>query len=241
MTSIWTPSLLAGNDAETIASRRFVGVDTSATVKWSLGNGSMQRAPIGSQRCWVAGSTPSVDNATAGADAFGGFGDATPSVFFVDPELHPETSKTPQSAADVNRNLVDIVFPSRPCRPIERTSNPPSSPAYYTPWPTERAHDRNATPAGFLSVGRGVRTVSLKYLDDAGARWADIGDCLDNAVAESFFGSLQLELLDEHRWETRDQLANAIFEWIEAWYNPRRRHSYCGQLSPIDYETQTAA
>jgi transposase InsO family protein len=57
--------------------------------------------------------------------------------------------------------------------------------------------------------------------------------------APSWF--LQLELLDEHRWETRDQLANAIFDWIEAWYNPRRRHSYCGQLSPIDSETTTAA
>ena len=61
-----------------------------------------------------------------------------------------------------------------------------------------------------------------------------------NAVAESFFGSLQLELLDEHHWATRDQLANAIFDWIETWYNPRRRHSYCGMLSPVDYETATA-
>ena len=68
-----------------------------------------------------------------------------------------------------------------------------------------------------------------------------IGDCFDNSVAESFFGSLQLELLDEHHWETRDQLANAIFDWIETWYNPRRRHSYCGMLSPVDYETATAA
>ena len=47
-----------------------------------------------------------------------------------------------------------------------------------------------------------------------------IGDCFDNSVAESFFGTLQLELLDEHRWESRQQLAQAIFEWIEAWYNP---------------------
>jgi putative transposase len=68
-----------------------------------------------------------------------------------------------------------------------------------------------------------------------------IGDCFDNSVAESFFGSLQLELLDEHHWDTRDQLALAIFDWIETWYNPRRRHSYCNMLSPIDYETATAA
>jgi putative transposase len=63
-----------------------------------------------------------------------------------------------------------------------------------------------------------------------------IGDAFDNAVAESFFGTLQVELLDEHRWDSRAQLASAIFEWIEAWYNPHRRHSYCGMLSPADYE-----
>lgn len=44
-----------------------------------------------------------------------------------------------------------------------------------------------------------------------------IGDCFDNSVAESFFGTLQLELPDEHRWTTRSQLALAIFDWIEAW------------------------
>ena len=63
-----------------------------------------------------------------------------------------------------------------------------------------------------------------------------IGDAYDNAMAESFFSSLQRELLDEHRWATRRQLALAVFEWIEAWYNPRRRHSYCKMLSPADYD-----
>lgn len=63
-----------------------------------------------------------------------------------------------------------------------------------------------------------------------------IGDCYDNCMIESFFGSMQRELLDRHRWNTRQELANAIFEWIEAWYNPRRRHSALGNLSPIDYE-----
>jgi len=68
-----------------------------------------------------------------------------------------------------------------------------------------------------------------------------IGDCFDNSVAEAFFSSLQRELLDQHRWATRQDLALAIFDWIETWYNPRRRHSYCGGLSPIDYETAPAA
>lgn len=68
-----------------------------------------------------------------------------------------------------------------------------------------------------------------------------IGDCFDNSVIESFFGTLQIELLNTRTWQTRDELANAIFEWIEAWYNPYRRHSCCDMLSPIDYEAATAA
>jgi putative transposase len=63
-----------------------------------------------------------------------------------------------------------------------------------------------------------------------------IGDCFDNALAESFFSSLQVELLDRQRWRTRQELANAIFEWIEAFYNPVRRHSGLDYLSPVDYE-----
>jgi putative transposase len=68
-----------------------------------------------------------------------------------------------------------------------------------------------------------------------------VGDALDNAVAESFFASLQCELLDRHRWPTRAGLARAIFHWIEAFYNPTRRHSTLGYLSPVDFETSGAA
>ena len=53
---------------------------------------------------------------------------------------------------------------------------------------------------------------------------------------ESFFGSMQIELLDRRDWTTRNELANAIFEWIEAWYNPRRRHTSLGNLAPAEYE-----
>jgi putative transposase len=63
-----------------------------------------------------------------------------------------------------------------------------------------------------------------------------VSDTLDNAVAESFFGTLQLELLDSRRWDTRRQLAQAFFEWTEAWYNPARRHSFIGNHSPVGYE-----
>jgi putative transposase len=68
-----------------------------------------------------------------------------------------------------------------------------------------------------------------------------VGDALDNAVAESFFGTLQLELLDRRHWTNREELASAIFEWIECFYNPQRRHSSVGMLSPVDYETTYAA
>ena len=51
-----------------------------------------------------------------------------------------------------------------------------------------------------------------------------VGDALDNAVAESFFASLQCELLDRHRWGSRAELARAMFHDVEAFYNPLRRH-----------------
>jgi putative transposase len=67
-----------------------------------------------------------------------------------------------------------------------------------------------------------------------------VGDALDNAVAESFFASLQTELLDKDGpWPTRAGLARAIFDYIECFYNPVRRHSYNGQRSPVEYERLT--
>jgi transposase InsO family protein len=58
----------------------------------------------------------------------------------------------------------------------------------------------------------------------------------DNFAAEGFFGTLQWESLDQHHWETRRQLAQTIFEWIEAGYKPSRRHSYCAMVSPVAFE-----
>jgi len=97
------------------------------------------------------------------------------------------------------------------------------------------AHSDHGSQYTSWVFGRRLRAAGL--LGSMGS----VGDCFDNSVAESFFGTLQLELLDEHHWHSRDQLANAIFDWIECWYNPHRRHSYCNNLSPIDYETATAA
>jgi putative transposase len=69
------------------------------------------------------------------------------------------------------------------------------------------------------------------------ASMGSVGDCYDNAMMESFWGTMQLELLDTKEWQTREELANAIFEWIESWYNPKRRHSSIGMHSPVTFET----
>jgi putative transposase len=77
-----------------------------------------------------------------------------------------------------------------------------------------------------------------KRLRDAGllGSMGTVGDRYDNAMMESFWGTMQLELHDTRAWKTREELANAVFEWIECWYNPYRRHSSIGMHSPVTYE-----
>ena len=62
------------------------------------------------------------------------------------------------------------------------------------------------------------------------------GDCYDNAVAESFFGSLKTELVDHEDYLTKEQARRSLFEYIELFYNKRRRHSYLDYVSPEEYE-----
>jgi transposase InsO family protein len=92
-----------------------------------------------------------------------------------------------------------------------------------------------------LHSDRGTQYTSWSFghrLRDAGllGSMGRVGSAYDNAMMESFFGTLQRELLDRRPWQTRKELASAIFEWIEAWYNPRRRHTSIDHLSPVDYE-----
>jgi transposase InsO family protein len=63
-----------------------------------------------------------------------------------------------------------------------------------------------------------------------------VGDAFDNAMVESFWGRMQTELLDRQKWSTRLELSTAMFDWIEAFYNPTRRHSALGNISPIEFE-----
>ncbi len=62
------------------------------------------------------------------------------------------------------------------------------------------------------------------------------GNCWDNAVAESFFASIKVELKPNRAWRTRAEARTAIAQYIETWYNPRRRHSANGYLSPLAFE-----
>ena len=93
-------------------------------------------------------------------------------------------------------------------------------------------HSDHGTQYTSWTFGKKLR--DTKILKSMGS----IGDAYDNAVVESFFSTLQKELLDRRRWETRHQLSLAIFEYIEGWYNPERRHSYNNQQSPVNYRHQ---
>ena len=63
-----------------------------------------------------------------------------------------------------------------------------------------------------------------------------VGDAYDNAMAESFFATLECELIDRRVWKTQSEARLAVFSWIEGWYNPRRLHSALGYMSPINFE-----
>jgi putative transposase len=73
---------------------------------------------------------------------------------------------------------------------------------------------------------------------EAGVRpsMGSVGDCFDNAMCESFFATLECELLDRRRFKTQIEARMAVFEFIEGWYNPHRRHSALDYHSPINYE-----
>jgi putative transposase len=84
----------------------------------------------------------------------------------------------------------------------------------------------------YTSIGFGLRC------REAGVRpsMGSIGDCYDNAMCESFFATLECELLTDRRFRAQAEAKMGVFEFIEGWYNPRRRHSALGYLSPIAFE-----
>jgi putative transposase len=84
----------------------------------------------------------------------------------------------------------------------------------------------------YTSIAFGLRCREMNVQPSMGS----VGDAYDNAMAESFFTTLECELLDRRRFKSLAEARMAIFEFIEGWYNPHRRHSALGYLSPINYE-----
>jgi putative transposase len=89
----------------------------------------------------------------------------------------------------------------------------------------------------YTSIAFGKRCDELRIRPSMGS----IGDCFDNAMAESFFASLECELLDRHHFKTHAEAKTAVFEYIEGFYNPHRLHSSLGYLSPVNFERRHGA
>jgi len=102
-------------------------------------------------------------------------------------------------------------------------------------------------PAGVIHHSdQGSQYTSLafgKRCEQAGVRPAmgTVGDCFDNAMCESFFATLECELLSRRRFKTQAEARIAVFDFIEGWYNPHRRHSALDYWSPINYERSLSA
>ena len=88
---------------------------------------------------------------------------------------------------------------------------------------------------------RGSQYTSIAFSNrckEAGVRpsTGSVGDAYDNAMCESFFATLECELIDRRRFRSHSEARMAVFQFIEGFYNPARRHSALGYLSPIEYE-----
>jgi putative transposase len=91
---------------------------------------------------------------------------------------------------------------------------------------------RPVEPGQYTSVAFGERCKKMGVRASMGT----VGDAYDNAMAESFFATLECELIDRRSWRTKTEARMALFSYIEGWYNPRRRHSALGQMSPVNFE-----
>jgi len=95
---------------------------------------------------------------------------------------------------------------------------------------------RPVEPGQFTSTVFGNRCKLMGVRPSMGS----VGDAYDNAMAESFFASLECELLDRRSFKTKTEARMAVFTWLEGWYNPRRRHSALGYRSPVRFELDHA-
>jgi len=101
--------------------------------------------------------------------------------------------------------------------------------------------NRRPEPGGVVCADHGTQFTSWAFTDrirSAGLMpsFGTVGDGLDNAMMESFWSSMRIELLNRKRWKTRVELSNAMFDYIEIFYNRQRRHSQLDYTSPIEFE-----
>jgi putative transposase len=89
----------------------------------------------------------------------------------------------------------------------------------------------------YTSIAFGLRCSEADVRPSLGS----VGDCYDNAMCESFFATLECELLDRQRFRTPAEARPVVFQFIEGWYNSRRRHSALGYLSPVEFERRREA
>lgn len=104
---------------------------------------------------------------------------------------------------------------------------------------------RRPTTGLLLHSDRGVQYACREYraylaLHGVVQSMSRKGDCWDNAVAESFFATVEWELIEGQDWHSRQAAARDIFEYIEFWYNRKRRHSSLAGMTPAEYEDQLA-
>ena len=102
-------------------------------------------------------------------------------------------------------------------------------------------HNRRPAPGLIHHSDRGSQYTSVEFggrLREAGLlpSMGSVADAYDNALAESFVSRLKRELLHRYSWPSRESVRIGIFEYIECFYNPCRRHSSLGHLSPVEYE-----
>lgn len=95
-------------------------------------------------------------------------------------------------------------------------------------------HSDQGTQYTSIAFGLRCRTVGVR------PSMGSVGDCYDNALCESFFASLECELLDRVILRSQAEARLEVFQYIEGWYNPRRRHSALGNLSPVEFERRAA-
>jgi transposase InsO family protein len=106
--------------------------------------------------------------------------------------------------------------------------------------------NRRPQPGGtIIHSDHGVRFGSWAFTERARASgllpsMGSIGDCVDNAMMESFWARVQVELLNRRRWRTRLELSTALFEYLEIFHNRQRRHSALEMLTPVEYELRAA-